>query len=117
MRSDSHATGNPNAALTVVEFGDFECPACGREEPVAREIRAKYANQIRFVFRQFPLVHVHPFAERAAQASNALQQGKFWEAVDKIYSQQADLSDDGLKRDAAEKRPGTIMKPGGADWL
>lgn len=103
VRSDSHATGNPNAALTVVEFGDFECPACGREEPVAREIRAKYANQIRFVFRQFPLVHVHPFAERAAQASEcAAEQGKFWEAVDKIYSQQADLSDDGLKRDAAE---------------
>ena len=103
VRPDSHATGNPNAAVTVVEFGDFECPVCGREEEVAREIRAKYANQIRFVFRQFPLIHTHPFAERMAEASEcAGQQGKFWEAVDKIYSRQTDLSEEGLKRDAAE---------------
>jgi protein-disulfide isomerase/rhodanese-related sulfurtransferase len=103
VRPDSHVAGNPNAAVTVVEFGDFECPVCGREEEVAREIRAKYAKQIRFVFRQFPLIHIHPFAERMAEASEcAGQQGKFWEAVDKIYSRQDDLSEEGLKRDAAE---------------
>jgi protein-disulfide isomerase/rhodanese-related sulfurtransferase len=103
VRPDSHVAGNPNAALTVVEFGDFECPVCGREEPVVRQIRIKYANQIRFVFRQFPLVHTHPFSERMAEASEcASEQGKFWEAVDEIYSRQTDLSDDGLKRDAAE---------------
>ena len=102
VRPDSHATGNPNAAVTVVEFGDFECPVCGREEPVARQIRAKYANQIRFVFRQFPLTHAHPFSERMAEASEcAAEQGMFWEAVDEIYSHQTDLTDDGLKRDAA----------------
>src|ERR1035441_10725762 len=55
VRPDSHATGNVNAPVTVVEFGDFECPVCGREEPVAKQIRAKYADKIRFVFRQFPL--------------------------------------------------------------
>jgi protein-disulfide isomerase/rhodanese-related sulfurtransferase len=103
VRPDSHIWGNPNAAVTVVEFGDFECPICGREEPVTAEIRAKYAKQIRFVFRQFPLVRIHPFAERMAEASEcAGEQGKFWEAVDKIYSRQTDLSEDGLKRDAAE---------------
>jgi protein-disulfide isomerase/rhodanese-related sulfurtransferase len=103
VRPDSHATGNLNAAVTVVEFGDFECPSCGREEEVARQIRAKYAKQIRFVFRQFPLIHTHPFAERMAEASEcAAEQGKFWEAVDKIYSRQTDLSEEGLKRDAAE---------------
>ncbi len=103
MRPDSHIAGNPSAALTVVEFGDFECPICGSEEEVAREIRAKYAKQIRFVFRQFPLIRIHPFAERMAEASEcAGQQGKFWEAVDKIYSRQDDLSEEGLKRDAAE---------------
>ena len=102
VRADSHLTGNPNGGLTVVEFGDFECPACGREEPVAREIRARYGNQIRFVFRQFPLIHTHPFAERMAEAAEcAGEQGKFWEAVDEIYSRQDDLSEDGLKRDAA----------------
>jgi protein-disulfide isomerase/rhodanese-related sulfurtransferase/uncharacterized membrane protein len=103
VRPDSHVTGNPQAALTVVEFGDFECPVCGREEPVALEIRNKYAQQIRFVFRQFPLIHTHPFAERMAEASEcAADQGKFWEAVDKIYSRQDDLSEDALRRDAAE---------------
>ncbi len=102
VRPDSHVFGDPHAAVTVVEFGDFECPICGSEEAVARQIRAKYANQIRFVFRQFPLTHIHPFAERMAEASEcASQQGKFWEAVDEIYSHQTDLSEDGLKRDAA----------------
>jgi protein-disulfide isomerase/rhodanese-related sulfurtransferase len=103
VRPDSHIAGNPNAAVTVVEFGDFECPICGSEEPVAREIRAKYGSRIRFIFRQFPLVHIHPFAERMAEASECgAEQGKFWEAVDKIYSRQDDLSEEGLKRDAAE---------------
>ena len=103
VRPDSHVAGNPNAPVTVVEFGDFECPVCGREEPVAKEIRAKYAKQIRFVFRQFPLIHTHSFAKRMAEASEcAADQGKFWEAVDVIYAHQDDLSEDGLKRDAAE---------------
>jgi protein-disulfide isomerase/rhodanese-related sulfurtransferase len=103
VRPDSHVAGNPNAAVTVVEFGDFECPVCGSEEPVAREIRAKYAKQVRFVFRQFPLTHIHPFSEHMAEASEcAGEQGKFWEAVDEIYSRQTDLSEAGLERDAAE---------------
>jgi len=103
VRPDSHTTGNPQAAVTVVEFGDFECPACGREAPVFRQLRDKYANQIRFVFRQFPLIKIHPFAERMAEASEcAADQGKFWEAVDKIYARQSDLSEDGLKRDARD---------------
>ena len=103
VRPDSHVTGNPNAAVTVVEFGDFECPICGSEEPVVRQIRAKYANQIRFVFRQFPLTHIHPFSEKMAEASEcAAEQGKFWEMMDKIYSRQTDLTMEGLVRDAAE---------------
>ncbi len=103
VRPDSPAPGNPQAALTVVEFGDFECPVCGREEPVALEIRNKYAKQIRVVVRHFPLIHTHPFAERMAEASEcAADQGKFWEAVEKIYSRQDDLSENALKRDAAE---------------
>jgi protein-disulfide isomerase/rhodanese-related sulfurtransferase/uncharacterized membrane protein len=103
VRPDSHATGNLNAPVTVVEFGDFECSVCGREEPVAKQIRAKYANQIRFVFRQFPLIHTHPFAQRMAEASEcAADQGKFWEAVDSIYSHQDDLTEAALNRDAAE---------------
>jgi protein-disulfide isomerase/rhodanese-related sulfurtransferase len=102
VRPDSHVTGNPNAAVTVVEFGDFECPVCGREEPVAKKIRSKYADRIRFVFRQFP-IHSHQFAKRMAEASEcAADQGKFWEAVETIYAHQDDLSEDRLKRDAAD---------------
>jgi protein-disulfide isomerase/rhodanese-related sulfurtransferase len=103
VRPDSHATGNLQASLTVVEFGDFECPVCGRAEAGAREIRAKYARQIRFVFRQFPLVHAHNFALRMAETSECMgEQGKFWEGVDKIYSRQEDLTEEGLRRDATE---------------
>lgn len=103
VRPDSHVWGNPNALVTVVEFGDFECPVCATEAEVVRQIRAKYANQIRFVFRQFPLMHIHPFAARMAEASEcAARQGKFWEAVDKIYAHQTDLTEQGLERDAAE---------------
>jgi protein-disulfide isomerase/rhodanese-related sulfurtransferase len=103
IRPDSHIAGNPLAPVTVVEFGDFECPVCGRAEVTAREVRAKYSSQVRFVFRQFPLIHIHPLALRAAMASEcAANQGKFWEAVDKIYSRQEDLSDKGLELDASE---------------
>ena len=103
VRPDSHLTGNLNAPLTVVEFGDFECPACGISEEAARQIRAQYGDRIRFVFRQFPLSKIHPMAEKAAEASECIaEQGKFWEGVEKLYSQQTDLSVDALKRYAGE---------------
>ena len=103
VRSDSHIAGNLQAPLTVVEFGDFECPACGLSEEAARQVRAKYGDRIRYVFRQFPLGKIHPQAEKAAEASEcAGEQGKFWEAVEKLYAEQGDLSEDALKRYAAE---------------
>lgn len=103
IRPDSHANGNPQARVTIVEFGDFQCPACGQEQQVVREIRKRYGDQIRWVFRQFPIVSLHQYAESAAVASEcAADQGKFWEAVDKLYDNQTDLSDEALERDAAE---------------
>jgi protein-disulfide isomerase/rhodanese-related sulfurtransferase len=103
VRPDSHISGNPNATVTVVEFGDFECPVCKREEPVAKAIRDKYRDKIRFVFRQFPLIHTHPFSERLAEASEcAADQGKFWQAVETLYAHQDDMSDESLKRSATE---------------
>jgi len=103
VQPDSHITGNLNAPLTVVEFGDFECPACGISEEAARQIRAQYGDRIRFVFRQFPITKLHPMAEKAAQASECIaEQGKFWEGVEKLYSRQTDLSVDALKRYAGE---------------
>jgi protein-disulfide isomerase/uncharacterized membrane protein/rhodanese-related sulfurtransferase len=103
VRPDSHMTGNLSAPLTVVEFGDFECLACGISEEAARQIRAQYGTRIRFVFRQFPLNKIHPQAEKAAEASECIaEQGKFWEGVEKLYAEQADLSVDALKRYAGE---------------
>ncbi len=103
VRPDSHATGNPQAELTVVEFGDFECPACGQEEQVAEEIRARYGDRVRFVFRQYPLIHSHERSQKAAEAAEcAAEQGKFWEAVSKLYTWQNDLGEDALKRYAAQ---------------
>jgi protein-disulfide isomerase/rhodanese-related sulfurtransferase len=103
IRPDSHVSGNPQAPVTIVEFGDFQCPACGREQDVIREIRQKYGDQICWVFRQFPIPSLHQFAEAAAVASEcAADQGKFWEAVDKLYDNQTDLSNDALRRYAAE---------------
>ena len=103
IRPDSHVSGNPQAPVTIVEFGDFQCPACGREQEVIREIRQKYGDQICWVFRQFPIPSLHQFAEAAAVASEcAADQGKFWEAVDKLYDNQTDLSNEALRRYAAE---------------
>ncbi|HEY6293254.1 MAG TPA: thioredoxin domain-containing protein [Terriglobia bacterium] len=102
VRPDSHATGNPNAPVTVVEFGDFECPACGAEQPVVEQMLDQYAGRVRFVFRQFPLT-IHPYAETAAEASEcAAQQGKFWEADRLFYARQEDLTEPALVRYAGE---------------
>lgn len=103
VRPDTHFYGNPNARVTVVEFGDFVCPACRRAEESAREIREKFGDRIRFAFRQFPLMAIHPQSEKAAEASEcAAQQGKFWQAVDKFYANQSDLSMPSLSRYAVE---------------
>jgi protein-disulfide isomerase/rhodanese-related sulfurtransferase/uncharacterized membrane protein len=103
IRPDSHASGDPQAPVTIVEFADFQCPACGREQQVVREMRRKYGDQVRWVFRQFPIASLHEHAEAAAVASEcAADQGKFWEAVDKFYDHQTDLNDEALRRYAGE---------------
>lgn len=103
VRPDSHATGNLSAPVTVVEFGDFECPGCGRIEPEVEDMLVEYGNRIRFVFRQFPLRDMHPYAETAAEASEcAADQGKFWQAQRKFYAEQDDLTEPALDRYASE---------------
>jgi len=103
VRPDSRVAGNPQAAVTVVEFGDIECPICVRAEATAREIRKKYGSQIRFIFRHFPLGRIHPQAEKAAEASEcAGAQGKFWEALERFYRGRDDLREEALTRYAGE---------------
>ncbi|MGH9452829.1 MAG: thioredoxin domain-containing protein, partial [Terriglobia bacterium] len=102
IRPDSNMTGNLSSPVTVVEFGDFECPACGAAQPVVDQMLSQYRDKIRFVFRQFPLAAVHPQAEKAAEASLcAGNQGKFWQAREFLYQHQEDLTEQGLERDAA----------------
>ena len=103
VRPDSHATGNPSSPVTVVEFGDFECPGCGQAQPIVSQMLGQYGDRIRFVFRQFPLTNLHPYAEEAAEASEcAAEQGKFWEAERRFYEGQGDLSEAALERYAGE---------------
>ena len=84
--------GPENAKVTIVEFSDFQCPYCARAADVVHKIRERYADKVRFVFRQFPLP-MHPDAHLAAEASLAAQrQGKFWEFHDLLFANQSALS-------------------------
>lgn len=99
VRQDTRFYGNPNAKVTVVEFGDFKCPACRQAEATAKRIREKFGDQIRFAFREYPLTTIHPESEKAAEAAEcAGQQGKFWQAVDMFYDNQGELSPPDLNR-------------------
>ncbi|MDQ3792901.1 MAG: thioredoxin domain-containing protein [Actinomycetota bacterium] len=94
-----HALGPATAAVTLVEYGDYECPYCGRVHPVVKELRERLGDRLRFVFRHFPLDSVHPHARRAAEAAEAAaSQGRFWEMHDLLYENQDDLGDEALRR-------------------
>jgi Na+/H+ antiporter NhaA len=98
-----HVRGPANAPVTLVEYGDFECPYCGRAEPVVRELVQTFGNDLRFVFRHLPLVDVHEHARLAAEAAEAAgEQGKFWEMHDLLFAHQDDLIYPDLMRYAAE---------------
>ena len=87
-----HVRGPLNAPVTLVEYGDFECPYCGQAEPVVRELVQTFGNDLRFVFRHLPLVDVHEHAELAAEAAEAAAaQGRFWEMHDRLMDNQASL--------------------------
>jgi protein-disulfide isomerase/rhodanese-related sulfurtransferase/uncharacterized membrane protein len=97
VRPDSQMTGNLQSTVTVVEFADFECPICKLAQKSVDQMLNQYGSRIRFVFRQFPMSsedpHMHPQAEKAAEASEcAAQQGKFWQAEQLFYQKQPDLS-------------------------
>ncbi|MFL6228693.1 MAG: DsbA family protein [Pyrinomonadaceae bacterium] len=84
-----HAFGNERAPVTLEEFGDYQCPPCGQMFPEVEKIRQDYGDQLRFIFRQYPLVRVHPHALFAAHAAEAAGlQGKFWEMHRAIFENQ-----------------------------
>jgi diadenylate cyclase len=97
-----HVRGAATAPVTLVEYGDFECPYCGRMYPVVKELRERAGDRLRVVFRHFPLDSVHPHARRAAEAAEAAAaQGRFWEMHDLLFENQDDLDDEALRRYAA----------------
>ncbi|MBU2545136.1 DsbA family protein [Patescibacteria group bacterium] len=90
-----HIRGNPNASITIVEFSDFECPFCARFHPTVEEILNNYPDDVRWVYKHFPLDSIHREARPSAEASEcAGEQGKFWEFADGLFENQTRLGKD-----------------------
>lgn len=87
-----HILGPPDAPVTLVEYGDFECPYCAAAHVIVKQVIETMGRQLRFVFRHFPLTQIHPHAEPAAEAAEAAgAQGQFWEMHDLLYENQPRL--------------------------
>ena len=96
-----HVRGGADAPVTLVEYGDFQCPYCGEAYPVVNELLERFGDQLRFVFRHMPLPDLHPRAPFAAEAAEAAAaQGRFWEMHDRLFEHQHELSDDELRAHA-----------------
>jgi len=89
-----HIQGSFNAPLTLVEYGDYQCPYCGAAYPEIKRVQKRLGSKLRFVFRNFPITSSHEFAERAAEIAEAsAARGKFWEMHDYLYEHQNILGD------------------------
>jgi Na+/H+ antiporter NhaA/predicted DsbA family dithiol-disulfide isomerase len=101
--SRDHIRGRDDASVTLLEYGDFECPYCGQAEQVIRELLTSLGDDVRYVWRHLPLNDVHPSAQQAAEAAEAAAaQGRFWEMHDLLLDHQGDLSQRDLRRYAEE---------------
>jgi len=99
---DDHASGPPNAPVTLVEYGDFECPHCGAAYPILENIRERLGDGLRFVYRHFPLAESHPHAQHAAEIAEAAgDRGRFWEMYRMLFEHQDALDDESLVAYAA----------------
>jgi protein-disulfide isomerase len=90
---EDHVQGPADAPVTLVEYGDFECPHCGRAHPIIKRVQRHFGDRLRLVYRHFPLSEIHPNAEPAAEASEfAGSEDKFWEMHDALFENQDELS-------------------------
>ena len=100
-----HAQGDAKARITLVEYGDYECPHCGRAYPIIKRVQTRLGKRLRFVFRNFPLGEMHPHAESAAEAAESVGahggEAAYWTMHDLIFEHQQALSDPDLVRLAA----------------
>ncbi len=99
MIDDDPWAGSKDARVVVVEFSDFQCPACASAYPVVKELKEKYGDQILFVYRDFPIHSIHPRAQKAAEAAQcAFEQDRFWEFHDILFERQNDWANIGVPK-------------------
>lgn len=116
VTSFDHIQGPDDAAITLVEYGDYECPYCGEAYPVIKEVQRMLGSRLRFVFRNFPISGIHPDALPAARFSEAAAiAGRFWEAHDMLYENQQALSADDLAHYAVQLRVDATLLQAAAD--
>jgi len=97
-----HARGPADAPVTLIEYGDYECPYCAAAHPVVAALERRFGHRLRFIFRNFPLTQVHPHAQHAAEAAEAAAHaGKFWEMYDAIFEHRNAITDRDLAGYAA----------------
>jgi protein-disulfide isomerase len=93
VNADDHQQGNINATITLIEYGDFQCPHCRRAYPILKRLLEEKGQELHFVFRHFPLTKQHPLAFSAAVSAEAAgKQGKFWEMHDLIFENQQKIA-------------------------
>jgi protein-disulfide isomerase len=93
IQPDDHVQGSPEAQYTLVEYGDYECPDCGRLFLMIRDLHAEFGQNLRLVFRHYPRSGIHPYAQQAAEAAEAAgAQGRFWEMHDLLFASQNALA-------------------------
>ena len=102
VSAKDHIQGAENASVTLVEYGDYQCPHCGHAYPIVKELQKHFGDSLRFVFRNFPITEIHPMAQPAAESAEfAAKRGKFWEMHDAIYEHQDELSLKMLEKSAS----------------
>jgi protein-disulfide isomerase len=93
VRPEDHIQGDETAECTLVEYGDYQCPHCGRAYPIVKKVQKHFGKKLRFVFRNFPLNEIHPYAEAAAETAEfAATQDKYWEMHDALFENQSRFS-------------------------
>jgi len=101
VSESDHAEGSTNASVTLVEYGDYECPYCGSAYPIVKKMQSAMGSDVRFVFRNFPLKEAHPHALHAAIAAETVGlhgEDAFWKMHDALYEHQRALDDSHLSR-------------------
>src|SRR6202046_5887144 len=95
VNANDHIQGDTAAACILVEYGDYQCPSCGQAYPIVKRLQKHFRSRLSFIFRNFPLTQIHPYAEPAAETAEfAAAHEKFWQMHDLLYENQGRLNDD-----------------------